>query len=639
MTRTLSLVLAVVVLSLPSEAAGQSATAPRAGAAVDSAKPGAGEAARDEAAAKATPDSVARWLASHAIRLRAVEAGNGFDDMQPLKQLVGAARVVALGEATHGTREFFQLKHRMLEFLVTEMGFTVFGIEATMPEAFAINDYLLTGNGDPARALAGLYYWAWNTEEVLGMITWMRQYNADPGHAKKVKFYGFDMTSVSLAAKVTLAYLRQVDPEQATVAEPALARLANQITEDAGVPVAEQAVASTAIRDVLERFDANQSAYVGKTSEHEWAVARQHASLVSQNLAMRRGPRVFVRDSSMAANIQWILDHEGPGTKMVVWAHNGHVSTGATSEGMGNHLRTAFGPDMVVFGFAFNQGSFQAIHVPFRILRAHTIGPAPSGSLDGTLAAAGLTLAAVDLRTLPTQGVVAEWFRVPRQTRDIGAGYSEQPAEAESFLQSRVTPQAFDALFFVEKTTAARPNPHSFTLARPPTEGQPSNLDFETSASGSAPAGWHTALIGLGFETTTTEDGPSSGRRAAILSRDPRNYYGERAGSLTQLIDATAYRGKHIRLRVMARTDAVGIGNHAYLRLVIENANSVAFDNLVGQPVTSTTWQSYEIEADVPNGARAVRYGVYLLGVGRVWLDAVSLDVVAQPGAGEGDVR
>ena len=65
-------------------------------------------------------DSVAQWLASHAVRLRTVEARNGFDDWQPLKQLVGAARVVALGEATHGTREFFQLKHRMLEFLVTD---------------------------------------------------------------------------------------------------------------------------------------------------------------------------------------------------------------------------------------------------------------------------------------------------------------------------------------------------------------------------------------------------------------------------------------------------------------------------------------------------------------------------------------
>ena len=108
-------------------------------------------------------DDVKNWLAKNAIRLKGAEAGQGFEDMQPLKTVIGASRLVALGEATHGTREFFRLKHRMLEFLVTEMGFTVFGIEATMPEAFDVNEFVLTGKGDPARALAGMYFWTWDT--------------------------------------------------------------------------------------------------------------------------------------------------------------------------------------------------------------------------------------------------------------------------------------------------------------------------------------------------------------------------------------------------------------------------------------------------------------------------------------------
>ena len=159
------------------------------------------------------------WLAANAIRLDTVESGHGFVDMQPLKQVFGTSRIVALGEATHGSREFFQLKHRMLEFLVTEMGFNLFGIEATMPEAFDVNRYVLTGEGDAARALAGLYFWTWDTEEVRSMIEWMRSYNADPTHVRKVKFYGFDMQSAPRAAKVTLAYLRRVDPPEAERAE------------------------------------------------------------------------------------------------------------------------------------------------------------------------------------------------------------------------------------------------------------------------------------------------------------------------------------------------------------------------------------------------------------------------------------
>src|SRR5947209_4696559 len=121
--------------------------------------------------------TVVEWIRAHAVPLKTVEAGHGFSDMEPLKSIVGDARIVSLGEATHGTREFFQLKHRMLEFLASEMGFTVFSIEATMPEGFDVNEYVLTGKGDPAKALAALGFWTWDTEEVLDMIRWMRTYN------------------------------------------------------------------------------------------------------------------------------------------------------------------------------------------------------------------------------------------------------------------------------------------------------------------------------------------------------------------------------------------------------------------------------------------------------------------------------
>ena len=149
---------------------------------------------------KAAADAARSWLAANAIQLDTVEAGRGFADMQALKGVIGKTRLVSLGEATHGTREFFQLKHRMLEFLVNEMGFNIFAIEATMPESFDINEYVMTGKGDPAKALAGIYFWTWDTEEVLEMIQWMRRYNADPNHTRKVKFYGFDMQSAARAA-------------------------------------------------------------------------------------------------------------------------------------------------------------------------------------------------------------------------------------------------------------------------------------------------------------------------------------------------------------------------------------------------------------------------------------------------------
>ena len=379
------------------------------------------------AAAKTQADAVKKWLAEHAIRLKGVEAGRGFKDMQPLKKVIGEARLVALGEATHGTREFFQLKHRMLEFLATEMGFTVFGIEATMPEAFDVNEFVLNGKGDPAGALAGLYFWTWDTQEVLEMIRWMRNYNLDPRHEKKVKFYGFDAQFPVRAASVALAYLSEVGAELPVGSKEALSPLANPFlarSYDALSPERKQA-ATRAARELLDLLDRQKTDYVKRTDAGEWAVARQHAQVLAQYLAMNNPKEMLaysrVRDRSMADNVRWVLEHEGPGTKIVIWAHNGHVSTSAAygQERMGYHLRKHYGSDMVVFGFAFNQGSFQAIESPGGSgrLRPFQVKPAPEGSLDAMLASSGLTLAAIDLRTAQgraDRGLVRQAPRDPK---------------------------------------------------------------------------------------------------------------------------------------------------------------------------------------------------------------------------------
>ncbi|HYG64532.1 MAG TPA: erythromycin esterase family protein, partial [Thermoanaerobaculia bacterium] len=114
----------------------------------------------------------AAWLRGNALPLATAAAGNGFADLQPLRQAFGDARIVSLGEATHGTREFFLMKHRLLEFLVEEMGFTHFSIEANMPETYKMNEYVLEGQGDPEELLEGMLFWTWNTQEVLDMIHW-----------------------------------------------------------------------------------------------------------------------------------------------------------------------------------------------------------------------------------------------------------------------------------------------------------------------------------------------------------------------------------------------------------------------------------------------------------------------------------
>jgi erythromycin esterase-like protein len=549
-----------------------------------------------------------QWIRSHAVRLKTPEAGHGFADMRPLKKIVGNARIVSLGEATHGTREFFQLKHRMLEFLASEMGFTIFSIEANMPEAYRLNDFVLKGQGDPAKLIKGMYFWTWDTQEVLDMVLWMREFNKSG--KGRVQFTGFDMQTPDVAATIVREFVEKNDSNYAATLHKAadMAKAAPQsggpnfgvatgsfpvqaaagkrirysgyiksenITrgfaglwwrvdgasgvlafdnmQDRGVrgttdwkryeidlPVAAEAkninfgalhtgdgsawfdglsvdidnapyaelsqmdpdfeatapkmftggngyqvqfvsdafhsgkqslrmkylgppagaaepvdpkVVAASWQDVIRHLGESRDAYVKKgmaAQEVEWII--QNARVVLQCMQMRAN--IVSRDQSMAENIKWILDNN-PNAKIVLWAHNGHVSTSAigTFEPMGVSLRKMFGEKMVVFGFAFNQGSFQAVERG-KGLHDFTVTPAPAGSLDATLAAAGIPLFALDLRTAPQSGPVATWLGTPHKTRSIGALYSEDAAP-QYFWETNIL-KAFDVLLFVEKTTAAR---------------------------------------------------------------------------------------------------------------------------------------------------------------------------------------
>lgn len=550
------------------------------------------------------------WIRSHAVRLQTPEAGHGFADMKPLKKIVGNARIVSLGEATHGTREFFQLKHRMLEFLASEMGFTIFSIEANMPEAYRLNDFVLNGNGDPAKLIKGMYFWTWDTQEVLEMVLWMREFNKSG--KGRLQFTGFDMQTPDVAVGIVRDFVDRNDaaygatlhkaadmakrapqtagpnfgvatgsfPVQAAAGkrihysgyiktenitrgfaglwwrvDGASGVLAFDNMQDRGVkgitdwkryeidlPVAAEAkninfgalhagdgsawfdglsveidgapyadlnkmdpdfesaapkmftagngyqvqlvsdvfhsgkqsllmkyvgaqaaaaettdpkVAAASWQAVVRHLEESREVYLKKdiaAKDLEWII--QNARVVLQCMEMRGN--MVTRDQSMADNIKWILDNN-PKAKIVLWAHNGHVSASglAAFEPMGVSLRKMFGDKMVVFGFAFNQGSFQAVERG-KGLHDFTVAPAPAGSLDATLAATGIPLFALDLRSVPKSGPVATWLSEPHKTRSIGAVYSEDAA-AQFFWETNIL-KSFDVLLFVEKTTAARKN-------------------------------------------------------------------------------------------------------------------------------------------------------------------------------------
>ena len=173
-------------------------------------------------AGAADDQPVVEWIRGHAVRLQTPQAGHGFGDMQPLKKIIGKARVVALGDAAYGTREFFQLKHRMLEFLASEMGFGIFSLAADMPAAYRLNDYVLTGVGDPAKLLRSMNVQAWNTQEVLDMILWMRQFNQSG--KGRVEFTGFGTGNLKAAMEAVRDFVGKNHPAYSATLRQATAQ-------------------------------------------------------------------------------------------------------------------------------------------------------------------------------------------------------------------------------------------------------------------------------------------------------------------------------------------------------------------------------------------------------------------------------
>jgi erythromycin esterase-like protein len=157
---------------------------------------------RDDGGAAAPPTEVVAWLAAHGARLDSTRPGHDPGDLAPIGRMVRDARVVAFGEATHGTREFTQLRHRFLEYLVAEKGFTVLALEASVSACRAINDYVVDGAGDPVEALRGIGHWTKYTEEMLAVIEWMRAWNVDPVHHAKIQLVGFDAAPSSTGGDV-----------------------------------------------------------------------------------------------------------------------------------------------------------------------------------------------------------------------------------------------------------------------------------------------------------------------------------------------------------------------------------------------------------------------------------------------------
>lgn len=395
----------------------------------------------------AANDEQVAWLAATAHPFATDDPAHDNSDLAFLRDLVGPARLVALGESTHGTREFFRLKHRLVRCLVEELGFTMFAIEASMPEAELLNRYVLTGEGDPAALIAGMYFWTWRTEEVLDLVRWMRRHNEQGGH---IEFHGFDMQFPGLAMRAVQDLVQAHVPDlvgdvAANYAElRGLARAAatggNGFAE---LPERLRTDLNTLRPRLVERRTALAAAAGDSTVD--WAL--HCARLVEQYAEMCAGDGA-TRDRCMAENVDWLLDRAGPGARLALWAHNGHVSRVGygMGEAMGTHLARRHGADLVTCGLLFGAGTYTAWHKKSN-LGAYGTSPAAPGSVEWACGRTGLPRLALDLRRAERSSPASGWVWEPADMRSIGA------MAMDHAFSGGVPGEHYDVLFYVQDST------------------------------------------------------------------------------------------------------------------------------------------------------------------------------------------
>ena len=321
---------------------------------------------------KLSPNEEAEIIKDRLMPLSTLEVGNGFEDLRGLKDILKDKQIIALGGSTYGTKEFFQIKHRMLEFLVEEMGYRTFAIDVDFGRTALINNYILNGEGNAENIVKQTKInggYSWSAKESLELIEWMRKYNEDSNHQEKIKFYGIQVTEIDDSSNFVLNYLRGVD-------EGLYNEFGEQLEEVKRRPV--RTIPTSELRNEQEKvellaskFNEKKEEFIKDTSEGEYEEASKYLQniLRSLELAIYSGPEHNIKEALnmegkyLADNVKWILDRESKNgnDKIVLWSGNQYISNISNDyKSMGYNLKDMYKDKYYSLALEFHQGSFGA---------------------------------------------------------------------------------------------------------------------------------------------------------------------------------------------------------------------------------------------------------------------------------------
>ncbi|WP_406530515.1 erythromycin esterase family protein [Streptomyces sp. I8-5] len=377
-------------------------------------------------------DPFADWLGDHAVPLTHLDPEAPLDDLEPLRDLVGDARVVAIGEHSHFIDEFIRLRQRIVRFLVERCGFTVLAFEYGFSEGFPLDAW---GQGEGADDDLKDHLAEAIPVGVDGPLRWIRRHN----HAVSppVRFAGIDIPAAggSLLPSLTPVadYLRRIDPDTLPLIQEAT-RIAGSFAGTSAaaaapawtrLPTADQDALTATLTRLLIRFRAVEPLYVSRGDRHSYDIAlRRLEGACQADYGFRAMAGLFAgngltadtsaRDVYMAESVLWHLKRNEPGTRIVLVAHNAHIQKSPISFNghltgfpMGQHLQNALGNDYFALGLTSSGGHTAEMvrdeQARFGFTIEHTgLQPPEPSSVEAAFAAAGLGLSVAGLRQART---------------------------------------------------------------------------------------------------------------------------------------------------------------------------------------------------------------------------------------------
>lgn len=422
------------------------------------------------------PADLSALLRSAAIRL-----DKGPAAWAPLLALCAEAQVVLIGEASHGTHEFYAQRAALTQHLIAELGFNAVAAEADWPDAQRINRYVRGAGGDSSASAALADFkrfpaWMWRNTAMAVFVDWLRQFNTSQTALAQVGFYGLDLHSLTRSMQAVVEYLAAVDPAAAARARQRYAyfdQFAADPLEYARatrfnlIPSGESAVVEqlrdlrAQVRNPLYRdgfiaedtlFEAEQNAHLARNAERYY-----------RTLFRGRGHAWNLRDQHMAATLEALRQHlsrDGGPAKIVVWAHNSHVGDARAAPmasrgglNIGQLARERYGRQAVLIGLSTYSGTVSAAsewNAPVERMR---VRPAQADSYEALLHTVDLPQFAL-LFNQP--GPAVEALREPRLARAIGAIYRPDTERLSHYVQCCL-PNQFDALLHSDYTRAVEP--------------------------------------------------------------------------------------------------------------------------------------------------------------------------------------